>query len=1300
MFECLAFLLYKLQLTMPISMVWKFFTITADKTSGVCRLCGIAMVFSQGSTTGFTRHLRAKHRSEYNAALLKKVQNPFEYNEELFMRSQHKYDTDFSQSDLPSTSLLQSERETEKSKQSERDVNDIELNFPVHEIYAGKGFFSKSDDVKVKDTTSNDFKENPTLDEEEHFKFHTERNKGSSFVWDHVRLAFDGKSVQCLICDKILNYSQIHQSTSAINRHLKLKHGLNNNKNAKKHSTKKLHGTKQKERSFVWKHVLFPADGKSVQCSHCGEILKYSKKHQSTSSIRYHLMKVHDLNDLGAREQKRNKEKDINVCLNDGNSSGTEADSDRTIDFSQSNLPSNSVIKSDQQIEESKQAVDKSNVKSPFLTKPKRGFSYIWDHVLLAADGHSVQCLICHKKITYYGTSLIRRHLIIKHGLNGRTSKKHKRKKTNNMDARLNFDYSPGTESDRYIDLSHLNLPSNSVIKSEQFEDTEQAVRKVTSSDFSFSGLDKPRFDKQMSSKFPFITERKRGKSYVWDHVLLAADGNSVKCSFCSKKLNYSQKHQSTTAIRRHLINIHGLNDLGAREQKRNKKKDINVCLNDGNSSGTESDRTIDLSQSYLPSNSVIKSEQFEDTEQAVRKVNSSDFNVPDLDKPRFDEPMSSKFPFIKERKNMSYVWDHVHLAADGHSVKCSFCRKKLKYSQIHHSTSAIRRHLTKIHGLKDLGAREQKRSKKKDINVCLNDGNSSGTESDRTIDLSQSHLPSNSEIKSEQIEETKQAVNKVNSTDFNFPDLDNPRFDEPMYQSIKYRFNMKRKQGKSYVWDHVHLAADGHSVKCSICRKRFSYSQKHQSTSTIRRHLIKSHGLHEDMREHERKKKIDMNASDNDNSSGGESNKTIDSTQSNYPSTFETKLEHQIEESEQDGRKLNNTLVNNPYHEIDTVEPESCNPELNKPVKETENSSSNKDFQNNPKFDKEKSPFLTKPKKCFSFVWDHVLLAGDGQSVQCSICHKKIKYAQSTTMIRGHLKIKHGLVEMVHNRKYEKQINGLLNIDDYSSDESLLWKFFIPQGDQAECQVCGDVMKQGGRSYSGLKHHLLLNHNTEILVELDKDKKGKLNKKQTSMAWIFFTRMSDQESETVRCLLCGQVYGYHSSTSQMLRHVELKHKTYYEAQLMDEVQRSEFACETKHLTNQPLDVTQTEMPCSSYSSESEADGFDSSCHATSVHVEDSIEGGLNKCSVNKPTTSLNLQCEQADEVKNLAQLTGEFILSVLQPFSLVENKYFQKILKSFNCGYQLPSEDNVSRKFLSETYDAVLLYQFHDKGY
>ena len=61
---------------MPSSICWKFFSLQADKTTAVCRICSHKLTYSHRSTSNMNRHLNVKHPIQLAAEKEKSLPTP------------------------------------------------------------------------------------------------------------------------------------------------------------------------------------------------------------------------------------------------------------------------------------------------------------------------------------------------------------------------------------------------------------------------------------------------------------------------------------------------------------------------------------------------------------------------------------------------------------------------------------------------------------------------------------------------------------------------------------------------------------------------------------------------------------------------------------------------------------------------------------------------------------------------------------------------------------------------------------------------------------------------------------------------------------------------------------------------------------------------------------------------------------------------------------------------------------------------------------------------------------------------
>lgn len=176
------------------------------------------------------------------------------------------------------------------------------------------------------------------------------------------------------------------------------------------------------------------------------------------------------------------------------------------------------------------------------------------------------------------------------------------------------------------------------------------------------------------------------------------------------------------------------------------------------------------------------------------------------------------------------------------------------------------------------------------------------------------------------------------------------------------------------------------------------------------------------------------------------------------------------------------------------------------------------------------------------------------------------------------------------------------------------------------------------------------------------------MNRKKTSFLWKFFSQEKDSKAV---CNLCKQVMSYKTSTTNLKKHLERKHPL---VQLSNEPQRRDPAPVLDENNESP---SATPGPSTS--------STPTTSHSTSENHQQPKAGTKQNTQTQLPyfRKSVNIHTK----AKLDKSLMGLFTID-MQPFSVVEDRGFQKFVRILNPAYQLPSRKYISNTLLPALYE------------
>lgn len=337
-----------------------------------------------------------------------------------------------------------------------------------------------------------------------------------------------------------------------------------------------------RHRSLVW-NSFRKIDDRSAQCLVCNVILKFSG---STSNLRKHMRGQHGSASNNKRPSKPVKVKksrydsDENLSAVAGLASATSDDDDDAAERKRFFVG----VK--------RNAVSKSPPNS--RTPMKR--STIWEHFIKSAPGYA-QCMHCSEEFSYKGgsTSNLHKHMRAKHS-DVLIAKAEGADDTRGLLTDMTVEVvTNGNEADK-----HLAVDMH-VVSNVQMETTVETTTRV-------------RADSDNDDAGAFDCSAQRKISGVWRFFKLISK-TRVRCNLCNRHYSYSN---STSNLRKHLIQIHGQHVQQLSRQKRSPKVDNPIADDVANNTD------------YLSQDEFL--EEGEVDEQKLHDITMADDNEPDTE--------------------------------------------------------------------------------------------------------------------------------------------------------------------------------------------------------------------------------------------------------------------------------------------------------------------------------------------------------------------------------------------------------------------------------------------------------------------------------------------------------------------------------------------------------------------------------------------------------------------------------------------------------------------------------------------
>ncbi|CAD0206508.1 unnamed protein product [Chrysodeixis includens] len=182
---------------------------------------------------------------------------------------------------------------------------------------------------------------------------------------------------------------------------------------------------------------------------------------------------------------------------------------------------------------------------------------------------------------------------------------------------------------------------------------------------------------------------------------------------------------------------------------------------------------------------------------------------------------------------------------------------------------------------------------------------------------------------------------------------------------------------------------------------------------------------------------------------------------------------------------------------------------------------------------------------KSTNLIWS-CFTKKDSTIATCNACQKDYSYRFSTSNLRKHWR------EMHMKNRCDNSDSEFEDIS--SSKPSPTWKYFeVLDSDKfvATCKLCDREVPY--ETVSDLTSHI----RDHDVVPIDSDVEDEYDKrnqnKKVSVAWQFF-EVTDRRTKLAKCLICQKQFSYHSSVSNLIKHVRRSHPSYKINSAIDEV--------------------------------------------------------------------------------------------------------------------------------------------------
>lgn len=202
-----------------------------------------------------------------------------------------------------------------------------------------------------------------------------------------------------------------------------------------------------------------------------------------------------------------------------------------------------------------------------------------------------------------------------------------------------------------------------------------------------------------------------------------------------------------------------------------------------------------------------------------------------------------------------------------------------------------------------------------------------------------------------------------------------------------------------------------------------------------------------------------------------------------------------------------------------------------------------------------------------------------------------------------------------------------------------------------------------------------------------------------SSVLWDYFVR--NNVTKKAKCLICGELYSYKSSTGNLKSHLRVKHLSIY--------QRVASAQAPNHLQLAPPPLTalnqsaQLSGDASTSAPQPSTNGnqlFPEPAESGQVSSEQALPPLLPSASQALPTPTRNVQQQSMERYSTAKKISTtlkakidkdlmDLFIDSYHPFSLVEERGFLKFCRNIP-GYVLPSRKTVSQKMLPALYEST----------
>lgn len=416
------------------------------------------------------------------------------------------------------------------------------------------------------------------------------------------------------------------------------------------------------------------------------------------------------------------------------------------------------------------------------------------------------------------------------------------------------------------------------------------------------------------------------------------------------------------------------------------------------------------------------------------------------------------------------------------------------------------------------------------------------------------------------------------------------------------------------------------------------------------------------------------------------------------------------------------------------------------------------------------------------SKIWKLYSECMNGKTVDCKVCGKSLSYnRRRTTNLLRHISIKHKSHYDIHiSSSKAKQNNGYNSVetmpdlnehasgsDDSESEltvlpsssssvdpsiskrkESEVWMHFLKlTHDKVECMLCKEKLLYYKGTTTGLrrhlrdKHSLTLGNANPLRVDINDISSEVVTItgsaiKLKSKVWKLYSWCPD--GKTVNCKICGKKLVYQNrSTSNLLRHISIKHKAHYNHHIGPLKARPKFysggskaiiektanydsnndSKDTKPVLGEHYlnsDISERIQTSSSNADPSNTKRKESEVWKHFVKLangnvqcmicEDELlynkrtTTGLRRHLIGKHSLQLDDANPLRDDINEIAskvlhashlwvdKLMRMIILELL-PVSIVEKKGFIELMAFANPGYMLPSVNEITQELLPKLY-------------